>query len=140
MSSISNAGIFIDIKQLLEFTYRMNKEMALAAIPGLRKVLWRLGITLHPKKFYCQPYQHGVEFLGYHIIPGRIHLKKRTIAHAMAVAKSKERGVANFIDAINSYLGMIKATSDIKEGVKLLDSITRKGIIKDYENLKIARV
>jgi len=27
MSSISKAGIFIDIKQLLEFTHRMNKEM-----------------------------------------------------------------------------------------------------------------
>ena len=28
MSSISKAGIFIDVKQLLEFTYRMNKEMS----------------------------------------------------------------------------------------------------------------
>ena len=27
MSSISKAGIFIDVKQLLEFTHRMNKEM-----------------------------------------------------------------------------------------------------------------
>lgn len=27
MSSISRAGIFIDVKQLLEFTHRMNKEM-----------------------------------------------------------------------------------------------------------------
>ena len=30
MSSISKAGIFIDVKQLLEFTYRMNKEMCVA--------------------------------------------------------------------------------------------------------------
>ena len=28
MSSISKAGIFVDCKQLLEFTYRMNKEMS----------------------------------------------------------------------------------------------------------------
>jgi len=28
MSAISKAGIFIDIKQLLEFTYRMKKEMS----------------------------------------------------------------------------------------------------------------
>lgn len=27
MSSISKAGIFIDVKQLLEFTHRMVKEM-----------------------------------------------------------------------------------------------------------------
>jgi len=30
MSSISKAGIFIDVKQLLELTYRMNKEMSVA--------------------------------------------------------------------------------------------------------------
>ena len=30
MSSVSKAGIFIDVKQLLEFTYRMNKEMSVA--------------------------------------------------------------------------------------------------------------
>ena len=30
MSSISKAGIFIDVKQLLEFTHRMNKEMTVA--------------------------------------------------------------------------------------------------------------
>ena len=30
MSTISKAGIFIDVKQLLEFTYRMNKEMSVA--------------------------------------------------------------------------------------------------------------
>jgi len=30
MSSISKAGIFIDVKQLLEFTHRMNKEMSVA--------------------------------------------------------------------------------------------------------------
>lgn len=30
MSSISKAGIFIDVKQLLEFTYRINNEMSVA--------------------------------------------------------------------------------------------------------------
>lgn len=30
MSSISKAGIFVDVKQLLEFTYRMNNEMSVA--------------------------------------------------------------------------------------------------------------
>lgn len=30
MSSISKAGIFIDVKQLLAFSYKMNKEMCVA--------------------------------------------------------------------------------------------------------------
>ena len=79
MSSKSKAGIYVDVKELLVFTYRMHNEMSNA--------------------------------------------DKR-----------------NFGDKLISLnLEMIKATSDIKEGVKLLDTITRKGIIKDYENLKIAR-
>lgn len=115
-----------------------NKEMALAMMPEYRERLARIGITMHPTKFYCQPAKHGVEFLGYRVLPGRIHLKKRTITRAMNVAKSKERGKRNFVDAINSYLGMIKATSDKKAAIKLLDSINRSGIIKDYNKLKVA--
>lgn len=115
-----------------------DKEMALAAIPGLRKVLWRLGITLHPKKFYCQPYEHGVEFLGYHIIPpDRIHMKNTTISRAMQVAQSRGRGKDNYINAINSYLGMIKGTSDMAKARELLDLVNRPWIGKDYQNLKI---
>ncbi len=114
-----------------------NKEMVLASIPELRNRLAAIGITLHPKKFYCQPYQHGVEFLGYHILPHRIHLKNKTINRAMRVAKSRERGRRNYLDAMNSYLGMIKATSDIKRARALLDSIGRKGFAKNYKDFKI---
>lgn len=30
MSSVSKRGIFVDVKQLLQFTYKMNKEMCVA--------------------------------------------------------------------------------------------------------------
>ena len=43
------------------------------------------------------------------------------------------------INAINSYLGMIKATSDIKKARELLDAIDRPGIKKDYEKLLIRK-
>lgn len=117
-----------------------NKEMALAMIPELRSRLAEIGITLHPHKFYCQSAEHGVEFLGYRILPGRIHLKKRTITRAIGVAKSVERGRRNFVDAVNSYLGMIKASSDRKWAVALLDTVKRNGIAKDYENLKVSMI
>jgi hypothetical protein len=116
-----------------------NKEMALAMIAEVRKLCEKLEITMHPTKFYCQPYQHGLEFLGFHIAPGRVHLNRRTLNRALLAAKDNTKSAQGFIDSINSYLGMIKATSDIKYTIKILDSITRKGIIKDYENLKIAR-
>lgn len=38
---------------------------------------------------------------------------------------------------INSYLGMIKGTSDIKQAVALLDSVQRKYYTKDYKNYKL---
>ena len=115
-----------------------HKEMVLSQIPELRRRLAAIGIELHPKKFYCQEAEHGVEFLGYHLVPpDRIHLKNRTIARAMRVARSTDRGRQNYIDAINSYLGMIKATSDLELARKLLDAVQRKGIEKDYNNYKI---
>ena len=114
-----------------------NKEMVLSQIPELRRRLSDIGITLHPHKFYCQKAEHGVEFLGYRILKDRIHLKNRTIQRALKVAKSKERGKRNYADAINSYLGMIKATSDLKWADRLLDEVRRKGFEKDYTNYKI---
>lgn len=117
-----------------------NKEMALAMLPEYRRRLREIGITMHPTKFYCQPFQHGLEFLGYYIRPERAHLKRRTVRKAFIVTRSRERGKRNYVDAINSYLGMIKATSDTDTAKALLDAIERPGITKDYINFKIATV
>lgn len=114
-----------------------NPEMVNAMLPELRKKLAEIGIMLHPKKYYCQPYQHGVEFLGYYIRPERVHIKRRIVGRALTVAASCERGKRNYMDAVNSYLGMIKATSDQHKAVELLDAVSRKGFIKDYVNYKI---
>ena len=114
-----------------------NKEMVLAQIPELRRRLAAIGITLHPKKFYCQHVEHGVEFIGYRILQDRLHLKRRIIGSAFRVAESHTRGRRNFVAAINSYLGMIKATSDLGKARALLDAIDRPGIRKDYDNFKI---
>ena len=43
MSSISKAGIFVDVKQLMPFTQKMNKEMCvavLAQIPELENLIF----------------------------------------------------------------------------------------------------
>ena len=114
-----------------------NKEMVLAQLPELRRRLARIGITMHPKKFYCQRVEHGVEFLGYRILPGRIHLKRRIIGKALEVARCRDRGKRNYMDAINSYLGMIKATSDLNWARKVLDSVNRGCYDKDYNSFKI---
>ena len=115
-----------------------NKEMALSMMEEVRRLCAKLEITMHPRKFYCQPYQRGLEFLGYHIRPLRVHLNRRIVNRAFMAAKDRIKSNPKFVDSINSYLGMIKSTSDIYISRKLLDSITRKGIKKDYVNLKIS--
>lgn len=117
-----------------------NPEMVRAMLPEYRRRLESIGITMHPAKYYDQPYQHGVEFLGYYIRPGRVHIKRKTVARAMGAAKSKGRGKRNYFDAINSYLGMIKATSDLETAKALLDAVKRKGYKKDYENYKLVQI
>lgn len=114
-----------------------NKASALAQLPELRRRLAGIGIDLHPSKFYCQPAEHGVEFLGYHVLPGRIHLNRKIVNRALRVAVSRERGRRNYMDAINSYLGMIKGTSDLHLARKLLDAVNRPGFKKDYDNFKL---
>ena len=114
-----------------------NKEMVLSMMPEIRRMCAELDITMHPNKFYCQPYQHGLEFLGYHIAPGRVHLNRRIVNHAFLAAKDKTRGAASYINSINSYLGMIKGTSDMAKARELLDLVNRPWIGKDYQNLKI---
>lgn len=114
-----------------------NPEMVRAMIPELRRELGKIGITMHPTKYYDQPYQHGVEFLGYYIRPGRVHIKERTFNRAMTVAGSRERGKRNYFNAINSYLGMIKATSDTEKAREILNAVNREGFYKDYTNLKL---
>lgn len=114
-----------------------NKASALAQLPELRRRLAGIGIALHPTKFYCQPGEHGVEFLGYRVLPGRIHLNRKIVNRALHVAVSRERGRRNYMDAINSYLGMIKGTSDLKWAKKVLGAVKRAGFDKDYDNYKL---
>ncbi|MCR5071956.1 MAG: hypothetical protein K6A62_08530 [Bacteroidales bacterium] len=114
-----------------------DKEAALAQLPAVRRKGAEIGITLHPRKFYCQPYEHGVEFLGYYILPDRVHLKRRIVQRAFEVVRSRERGLRNYVDSINSYLGMIKSTSDLRLAKDLLDAVPRHGVEKDYDNYKL---
>ena len=91
---------------------------ALAMLPELRKRLAAKGVRLNERKFYDQPYRHGLEFLGSHIKPGRIHLNDRTYGNAVAAvkaangAKDKLAALDSFVSCVNSYTGLLKARTD----------------------------
>ena len=113
-----------------------NKEGVLLMIPILRKMLQDIGIELHPKKFYCQHYTKGLEYLGYHIKPPhRIHLNRKIITRAFNAAKKSHR--RNYIATMNSYLGMIKTSTDTEIVVRLIDSVPKR-FNKDYKHYKIS--
>lgn len=114
-----------------------NKEITLSSMPTIRQMYAEKGITLHPYKFYCQPFQHGLEFLGYHILPGRIHINNRVVDRAKRAVHDTRKSPQEYVDSINSYLGIIKGTTDLHVASSLIDSVSMDGITKDYNNYKI---
>ena len=81
------------------------------------------------RKFYDQPHGHGVEFLGSHIRPNRIHLNDKTYAQAVKRIRELNR-IANkssFIDpflcSVNSYFGLLKQRTDYRRMLALRDMI-----------------
>ena len=94
----------------------MLKDYALSLIPELRRRFSAKGVRMNNKKFYCQPYQHGLEFLGSHIKPGRIILNDQTYSRCLKRLEyfnnlptlSKYEELDAFISTVNSYTGILK--------------------------------
>ena len=92
-----------------------DKEFLKSLIPPIADYLKnKLGLTLHPKKIYLQPYQHGVKFLGVIIKQRRIYTGPR-IKHGfyqkakLATLKpTKNNSLKNDSAWVASYLGLLK--------------------------------
>ena len=102
---------------------------ALALIPELRRRLAAKGVRLNEKKFYDQPYGHGVEFLGSHVKPFRILLNDDSFARALSRvrelngASRKEEHLDDFVASMNSYTGLLKNRNERKRTRKLRDAL-----------------
>lgn len=106
-----------------------HHEYALALLPRLRERFAAKGIRMNERKFYDQPYQHGLEFLGHHIKPYRIHLNNKTYGRAierirvMNKEPNKLAHLDHFLCSLNSYTGMLKACNDYVRTLRLLDEV-----------------
>jgi len=104
---------------------------ALSLMPELRKRLAAKGVKMNEKKFYDQPYQHGVEFLGSHIKPHRIHLNNKTYNRAMMRVvefnemPDKYRYLDRVIASINSYTGQLKARTDYNRLMTFVNTLDK---------------
>jgi len=105
-----------------------NKEAALAMIPLLRERLAVYGCTLHPKKFYCQHYTKGVQFIGAYVKPGRITLKRRTIRNAENAVRQLNRRIGEghidtLLQRLNSSLGLFKTRNGHNASLALIKKL-----------------
>lgn len=103
-------------------------QYTLSLLPILRSKLLERNIKLNEKKFYDQPYWRGLEFLGSHIKPYRIHLNNSTYSRAINKVKelnaSKYKDIDEMVSSLNSYLGILKNRTDykrIRELISLVD-------------------
>lgn len=102
---------------------------ALSLLPELRNRLAKKGIRLNEKKFYDQPYQHGLEFLGTRIKPYRIHINNKTYDRAIEhiqqlnAVKDKCSNIDHLLSSFNSYSGMLKGCTDFGRLAQLKDMI-----------------
>lgn len=108
-----------------------NKEAFLPWIEVFRKRLATYGCEVHPKKFYCQHYTKGVEFVGRFVKLDRVYPTKRTAYRAMRQVTNFNRcprpaKVQEFIASINSYLGIFKTCNGYAIARGLVDAINPK--------------
>lgn len=102
-------------------------EYALGLLPELRRRLAERNVMLNERKFYDQHYQHGLEFLGSHIKPFRIHLNNKT--YGQAVSRIKELNAQPYKDidkmqqSFNSYSGLLKNRTDYRRLIALKDML-----------------
>ena len=106
-------------------------EYALSLMPTLRERLAAKDVRMNDRKFYDQPYEHGLEFLGTHIRPWALHLNNGTFGRAIdrieeynAVPDTQKYfHLDRFISTVNSYTGLLKNRTDFRRVLILRDTI-----------------
>ena len=124
--------------------FHRDKEFLKNLIPKINKYLKdNLGLELHKKKIYLQEINHGVQFLGAIIKPGRIYPSSRITKNFYHCLINACYGKAK-ITQINSYLGMLKQYRSYKLRKKYLTNQTGQTALKklgaevneDYTKIK----
>lgn len=108
-----------------------DKNKLLAAVPKIRALLAKYGLTLHPDKFYIQHYTKGVAFTGSVVKKDSIYTGNRTIKNFVMAVRRLNRAetlpeVQHAVDSINSYLGCLRHAKEYNNRRKILQMIEPK--------------
>lgn len=105
-----------------------NKQKILAAVPKIRELLAKYGLTLHPHKFYIQHYTKGVAFTGNVVKKQRIYVCNRTLENFVMAVRRLNRAetieqVEHAVNSLNSYLGFMRHANEYGKRRKILKMI-----------------
>lgn len=114
-------GRYVDDFYILD----TDKQKILAAVPKIRELLGKYGLTLHPHKFYIQHYTKGVEFTGNVVKKQRIYVCNRTLKNFVMAVRRLNRAetieeVEHAVSSINSYLGFMRHANEYGKRRKIL--------------------
>ena len=108
-----------------------NKEAFLPWLQVIRARLAEVGCRLHPKKFYCQHWSKGVNFIGSTVKADRVYPSERIVRRAFQKVRQFNRcprasKLHTFISSVNSYLGMFKRRNAYGLIRNLMDKVSGK--------------
>ncbi len=114
-------GRYVDDFYILD----IDKQKILAAVPKIRELLGKYGLTLHPHKFYIQHYTKGVEFTGNVVKKQRIYVCNRKLKNFVMAVRRLNRAetieeVEHAVSSINSYLGFMRHANEYGKRRKIL--------------------
>lgn len=125
-----NELVFIYVGRYVDDFYIIDTDKAklLAAVPKIRELLGKYGLTLHPHKFYIQHYTKGVAFTGSIVKKQRKYVCNRTLKNfVMAVRRLSKAEtmpeVEHAVNSINSYLGCMRHGNEYRKRRKILEMI-----------------
>ena len=152
--TISYHGFFSWMYFYKEGEAYIEEEEKAKLLVNIKKYLkLYLGLTLHPKKIYLQPYKKGLRFLGTFIKPTHIVVNMNIIRNFREAInrgndladerRPTKEEMKKFISSINSYLGIMKHYKTYKKRRKLLTKFISQNwkkhvmFVSNFEKIQI---
>jgi RNA-directed DNA polymerase len=97
-----------------------------------------LRLTFHPNKTYVNKVQHGVNFVGYIILPHRRYLRRSILSNLMQKLEDPIfMADADVPASVNSYLGMLRHVNGYKARRKVCQRLLWLGYESDPKLTKL---
>jgi hypothetical protein len=98
----------------------------------------QLAIRFHPKKTYINKVEHGLNFVGYILLPHRRYLRRSILSSLMQKLENEQfMQDADVPASVNSYLGMLRHVNGWKGRGKVCQRLNWLGYQSDPKRTKV---